>query len=118
MYFGFRILIVIIICGIAFLIPNINILLTFGGAILGTIVNILLPVLFYNRAYAWTPKNRALETDVEGAQKEIKEDESDPRMWTKILSWITLFFGIIIGLVGLVYVIMELASGNAKHDAA
>lgn len=69
MYFGFRILIVALICGIAFLIPNINILLTFGGAILGTIVNILLPVLFYNRAYAWTPKNRALEGDNEDGQQ-------------------------------------------------
>lgn len=120
MYFGFRTLIVATICGVAFLIPNINILLTFGGAILGTIVNILLPVLFFNRAYSWTPKNRALENDMEriDAKREIKEEESDPRLWTKVFSWIILFFGIVIGLVGLVYVIMELSSGNAKHDSA
>ena len=60
-YFGFRTLIVVILCVIAFAIPNINILLTIGGALLGTIVNILLPVLFYNRAYAYSTKNRMLE---------------------------------------------------------
>jgi regulatory protein YycI of two-component signal transduction system YycFG len=36
-------------------------LITFGGAVLGTIVNILLPVLFYNRAYNGSKKNRSLE---------------------------------------------------------
>ena len=72
MYFGFRILIVIIIVIIAFLIPNITILLTLGGAILGTIVNILLPVLFYNRAYAFTNKNRALEVDLAAEEARSK----------------------------------------------
>lgn len=59
-YFSFRTLIVMIVIGIAFLIPNLSILITFCGAVLGTIVNILLPVLFYNRAYNNTGKNRAL----------------------------------------------------------
>jgi hypothetical protein len=61
MYFGFRILIVCIIAGLAFAIPNINLLLTFGGAVLGTTVNIWLPVLFYNRAYTFSDKNKDLE---------------------------------------------------------
>lgn len=60
-YFSFRTLVVVIVCFFAFLIPNISILITFGGAVLGTIVNILLPVLFYNRAFSNTPKNRALQ---------------------------------------------------------
>ena len=60
-YFGFRTLIIILLCVIAFSIPNINILLTIGGALLGTIVNIVLPILFYNRAYAFSAKNRMLE---------------------------------------------------------
>lgn len=63
MYIGFRTLIVAFLCVVAFSIPNINILLTIGGALLGTIVNILLPVLFYNRAYAYSAKNRMLEGD-------------------------------------------------------
>lgn len=59
-YFLFRTLVVAIIIGLAFLIPNLSILITFCGAVLGTIVNILLPVLFYNRAYNNSDKNRAL----------------------------------------------------------
>ena len=56
-----RILIVSTLVFFAFLVPNISILLTFGGAVLGTIVNILLPVLFYNRAFNYSYKNRSLE---------------------------------------------------------
>lgn len=43
------------------LIPNINILLTFAGAVLGTVVNVILPVMFYNRAYNSSDKNLGLE---------------------------------------------------------
>jgi len=60
LFFLMRILVVIIIIGFAFLIPNLSILITFGGAVLGTIVNIIIPVLFYNRAYNNSNKNRAL----------------------------------------------------------
>jgi hypothetical protein len=42
------------------LIPNIGLLITFTGAILGTIINIWLPVIFYNRAYNGSPKNLEL----------------------------------------------------------
>jgi hypothetical protein len=52
-----RILIIFTIAGLSFLIPNIHILLTLAGSILGTIVNIYLPVLFYNKAYNYTEKN-------------------------------------------------------------
>ena len=60
-YFGFRTAIVAFLCLVAFLIPSINILLTVGGALLGTVVNIVLPVIFYNRAYAFSEKNKMLE---------------------------------------------------------
>ena len=73
MFLGFRLLVVAIIYGLSCLIPNLHILLTFGGAILGTIVNILIPVLFYNKAYQYTPRNRKLQT---GKKKgEVPEDE-------------------------------------------
>jgi len=52
-----RILIIFSIAGLSFLIPNIHILLTLAGSILGTIVNIYLPVIFYNRAYNFSEKN-------------------------------------------------------------
>jgi amino acid permease len=54
----FRVLIIFTIAGLSFLIPNIHILLTLAGSILGTIVNIYLPVLFYNRAYNYSEKNQ------------------------------------------------------------
>lgn len=69
LFFLMRILIVVVIVGIAFLIPNLSILITFGGAVLGTIVNIVIPVIFYNRAYNNSDKNRAL-----------KKKEDDPAM--------------------------------------
>ena len=56
-YFFFRILIVVILFVLSMLIPNITLLLTFAGAVLGTIVNVILPVLFYNRAYNGSDKN-------------------------------------------------------------
>ena len=46
-----RFVIVLIIFFVSICIPNLNILLTFTGAILGTLTNTWLPVLFYNRAY-------------------------------------------------------------------
>jgi len=52
-----RILIIFSIAGRSFLIPNIHILLTLAGSILGTIVNIYLPVIFYNRAYNFSENN-------------------------------------------------------------
>lgn len=55
-----RIVIIFTIAGLSFLIPNIHILLTLAGSILGTIVNIYLPVLFYNRAYNYSEKNQKL----------------------------------------------------------
>jgi len=121
LYFLFRTLVVIIVVGIAFLIPNLSILITFCGAVLGTIVNILLPVLFYNRAYNNSDKNRALEMaggDQDEAESLMNEggnraedndddddDKSDNRLVIKIVSWIVLAFGTVIGIWGLAYVI-------------
>ena len=36
-------------------------MLTFAGAVLGTLVNVILPVMFYNRAYNSSDKNLRLE---------------------------------------------------------
>jgi len=127
MFIGIRFLVVIVFFGISCVIPNLHILLTFGGAILGTIVNILLPVLFYNKAYQFTPRNRRLET----GKKDLPEDEqplmenaqnddenaSDPRLCVKITSWIVLALGIFIAIIGLIYIIMEIKDG-AKSDSA
>jgi len=38
--------------------PNLNILLTISGAVMGTLVNIWIPVLFYTRAYNGSENNK------------------------------------------------------------
>jgi hypothetical protein len=135
----FRILIVFTIAAVSFVIPNINILLTVGGALLGTIVNILLPVLFYNRAFNNDKKNLKLErphnsNDMEEDQQKLlegdankeaadpapedeEEDIEDNRAYIKVCNWIVLFIGTVIGIVGLTYVVIELING-AKEDEA
>jgi len=49
-------------------------LLTFAGAILGTIVNVIIPVLFYNRAYTNSDKNRKL-LKKDGEEAPLMEEE-------------------------------------------
>ena len=36
----------------SFVFPDLNLVLTIGGAVLGTIMTIVVPVMFYNRAYS------------------------------------------------------------------
>ena len=59
-FYTIRLTIVLTVMLLSVLIPNISILITFAGALLGTIFNIWLPVLFYNRAYNSSEKNIAL----------------------------------------------------------
>ena len=59
-YIFWRTFIVLIVYFISLFVPNINILLTIGGSLLGVILSILIPVIFYNRAYANTEKNLKL----------------------------------------------------------
>ena len=128
-YILFRTLIVALLCVLAFVIPNINILLTIAGALLGTIVNIVLPVLFYNRAYGFSAKNRMLEGSAEKKEgdsiaqqsqngEEMESEASDPRFCIKLFSWVVLVFGSAIGIFGLVHAGIEIASGKAEHDSA
>lgn len=80
MFFAFRTLVVVLVCAVSFVIPNINILLTFAGAILGTLVNIVLPVVFYNRAYTHSPKNRKLIKKGGEETKAMGEEDAEPLM--------------------------------------
>jgi len=135
----FRILIVFTIAGLSFLIPNIHILLTLAGSVLGTVVNIVLPDIFYNRAYNWSDKNKKKEkkegTDadpeqeklmegMEGQEMEAPKDKpveasgGDPRLGVKVGNWIVLILGVAIGIVGLTYCIIEIKDGEAKADEA
>lgn len=118
-------------------------MLTFAGAVLGTIVNIILPVLFYNRAYNGSKKNLKLEKPngseekkpllnedgdaadqgenrEAGAQNEGGEDEEqnyeDKRWGIRCCNVVVVILGVFVGVWGLAYVIYELASGEAKAE--
>lgn len=54
----------------------------------------------------------------EQSRNEADDDSDSKRTWIKIFSWIFLFLGVIVGIWGLVYVIMEMTSGDAKEDEA
>lgn len=45
-------LVIFLLYFVGTLIPSIHTLLEVGGSILGTLINIVIPVLFYNRAYS------------------------------------------------------------------
>ena len=53
-----RLVVVAVVVLTSFVFPNLNLVLTLGGSILGTIMTIVLPVTFYNRAYSMTEKNQ------------------------------------------------------------
>ena len=50
-YLLIRFIIIVVVFTISIMIPNLNVMLTFVGAALGTLMNVWLPVFFYNRAY-------------------------------------------------------------------
>ena len=101
-----RFYIVVIIFFLSLCIPNINILLTLTGAVLCTIVNVFIPIIFYLRAYNISDKNVS------------KEDEPvKDRKWIRYWAYFTLVLGSIVGVWGLVYCIISIAKG-AKSDEA
>lgn len=124
-----RTIIVAIAVFCAFLFPNVNFLLTLSGAVLGTIMNVLIPVLFYLRAYSFSEKNRNLEKKTPGQENEEeaaalmgdmaegeKEEPKDPRWCIKFFSYISFVLAVIVGTVGVVYSIMEVMDGSLKED--
>jgi len=64
--------IVALICYGSFYFPDVSVVLTVGGSILGTLVNVIVPVLFYNRAYSGDLKH--IKKD-RGAKEEDKEED-------------------------------------------
>ena len=116
MFIGFRLLILAFIYVLSCLAPNLDILITIGGTILCTTLNIFIPVLFYNKAYQNTPRNRKLQNnkkeipddeqplmEIDGSQND--ENDCDPRLCTKIIAWIVLTLSTIIAIIGLIYII-------------
>ena len=99
-YFVIRGVVLLAVFFISILIPNLNILLILIGAIFGTVANVWIPVLFYNRAYNLSEKN-------------TKHEVNGPkRICIKILSWVVFALGTIIGFWGLVYVCFEMSDAH------
>jgi hypothetical protein len=122
-----RISIIFTLMALSMLIPNIHLLMIFGGSILGTITNIYIPVIFYNRAYSYTEKNQKLEKARKDGDEEplmgMEPDEETPpledkRWGIKLGNIFVVVLGTIFGIWGLVYIILEMKDGKAKADEA
>lgn len=83
--------------------PNVNIMLIISGALCGTLVNIVIPVLFYNRAYNGSEKNKKLEKT---------DHPEDGRRWIKACNWVFLVVGTFVGIWGLVYAATNFTSAH------
>lgn len=83
-YVFFRLVIVALVVLISFTFPNLNLVLTLGGSILGTIMTIIIPISFYNRAYSNDFKHQKHDktnNHLEDQQRLLDDDiEVDPSM--------------------------------------
>lgn len=78
---------------IANFMPGLNLMLVFIGAMFGTLIVYVIPLLFYLKAY------------------EVKEGETDPRSKIKCFGWIFVTSGVLLGLYSLVFFIWAIATG-------
>ena len=92
----------------SFIIPNINVMLILGGSVLGTIVTIIIPILFYNRAYSGDLKHLSLDKS--------DEERQDIRKSTKVINYIVLIVGVTIGSFGFVKAVQEVINGEIQLD--
>ena len=87
------IIVAIIVLG-SFAMPNLNLTLSLGGAFIGFFITILMPVMFYNKAYQ--PEN------VQESVSLIKAYQQDPRGRIKLANLIILLLASLVSLLGLV----------------
>ena len=102
-----RTLIVFIIFSIALIVPNINFLLQVSGAINGTIITLIMPVMFYARAYSDSERNlsRDLASPLEDGRKSIK-----------IFNIFVLIFGSIVSISGFAIVFKQIIYNEIQDD--
>ena len=111
---------------VSFYLPSINMVLALGGSICGTFYTVIIPVVFYNRAFSDSPKNLKLDKknkefvsedqnallDKSGEQdiiaeqfSNVKESEpTDQRSGLKKLNYVMLFVGTLVGAIGFINV--------------
>ena len=108
-YVFFRVLIVVTVLLLSFLVENINTMLVIGGSIIGTLVTIVIPVLFYNRAYSDDEKNLI---------KHSGDDVSmSRRKMIRRINYCVIFIGVSISALGLLNAIQDLLKGRTKLTA-
>ena len=106
-----RSLVLIIVLYASFVLPNINILLTLCGSILGFALTIVIPVLFYNAAYSEDRSRSRGEVESAAYQKKV----SRRRMIIKI-NYVMLVVGFLVSALGFTDVIKELVNGEYSDD--
>ena len=102
-----RSIVLIIVLYGSFILPNINILLTFCGSVLGFALTILIPVIFYNAAYSETKSRSRGEVESAEYQKKITRR----RVVIKI-NYFVLLTGFVVSALGFVDVVKELVDGD------
>ena len=127
-FVAIRLVVVILVVLTSFTFPNLNIVLTLGGSILGTIMTIIVPVMFYNRAYSMSEKNLKYDKnnygddshENEGLLKEnnndvektarllYKDKNNDKRKCIKVTNYIVLISGCTLSAIGFINACQEL----------
>ena len=109
-----RSLVVLISLLASFVVPNINILLQFGGAIIATFVSVIIPVTFYNRAYNDDQKNLERDSgDKQRSEDDVGDsDSNDNRKSIRVCNYIVLIIGCSVGIYGFVEAIIMVSYGD------
>ena len=102
-FYLFRTAFVMFILVCSFYTPSLNIMLAIGGAILGTIVTVVIPVMFYNKAYADEEVNH-------GKDKSTAESKSN-RKFLRRFNYLIMTMGISVSMVGFVNTIKNIMNG-------
>lgn len=105
-----RALVVLLVTGTSFVVPSLNAMLTLGGSVMGTLMTIVVPVLFYNRAYSGEKKHLDLQRSSPSKKEEEDleeglDDDSEPADTRKIIrrvNLLVLVFGCSLGAVGFI----------------
>ena len=103
--------------------PSITVLLTLGGSLLGTVVTIIIPVMFYNRAYqeregqqligrSGGPRRRPANEEGVNMMDELLDEPLEPeeidrrqerafqRQMLRKVNYLVLAFGCVVGGIG------------------
>ena len=107
-YCTMRTTLVAFVLGFSYLMPSINLILQISGSISGTIITVIMPVLFYNRAYTDSDKNM---------MRDLGSPGTDKRSKVKMFNLLVLAVGCWVGAIGFYIAGKEVMSGNVEKDS-